>query len=171
MRRERRGDPDKEARELAERLGMLDRKRGGYLDLAAEGIMGRDELRAKLAELEAQRKELEEALKMARNRHRTIEQAERAWKIGAQLLDLVRIHFVCAGPEDRRRIYQALRLRADVDREGTIRLSGIFDPDVYLPAVVQGPPLDPSKPLPDGVKRHKVVVASGNTPPPAGRRT
>ena len=47
-----RGDPEREAKAWLERLATLDRKRGGYLDLAAEGIMGRDELRAKLAELE-----------------------------------------------------------------------------------------------------------------------
>jgi hypothetical protein len=46
---------------------------------------------------------------------------------------------MCACPEDRRKIYLALALRADVDREGTIRLSGNFDPDVCLPAM-QGPP-------------------------------
>jgi len=160
MRREMRGDPDKEARELAEKLQRLDRKRARYLDLAAEEIMERDELRTKLSELEGQRKELEEALKIARNHHRTIKQAERAWTIGAYLLELVRIHFVCSGPEDRRRIYRALRLRADVDREGTISLSGIFNPDVHLPDLVQGSPLDPSEPLPDDVERHKVVVAS-----------
>jgi hypothetical protein len=45
-----RGDPEREARAWLERLAALDRKRSGYLDLAAEGIIGRDELRAKLAE-------------------------------------------------------------------------------------------------------------------------
>ena len=43
--------PEREARAWLERLAALDCKRSGYLDLAAEGIMCRDELRSKLAEL------------------------------------------------------------------------------------------------------------------------
>ena len=46
-------------------------------------------------------------------------------------------------PEDRRRVYEALRLEVTVDREGKIQLNGIFDPDVYLPGVLQDPPTDP----------------------------
>jgi hypothetical protein len=43
---------------------------------------------------------------------------------------------MCACPEDRPKIY--LALRTDVAREDTIRLSGNLDPDVCLPAM-QGP--------------------------------
>jgi hypothetical protein len=158
-----RGDPDREARHLAEQLRQLEHRRSGYFDLAADGDMSREDLRVKLAEVDRQRHELQKTLRDAQGRRRSIAERERQWKLTEPLLQLVCIDLYCAGPEDRRRIYHALRLRANVDREGTIRLAGIFDPDVYLPTVIQGPPLDPSEPLPTGVERHRVVVASGDT--------
>jgi hypothetical protein len=121
--------------------------------------------------LAERRKELEGALRSARNRQQTIEELERKWKMGAQVLDLVRIHYVCTGPEDRRRIYQALRLQASVDEEGQVRRSGIFSPDVYLPTLVQGPPLDPSKSLPKVPEGTKVVVTLDNGRWPDRSRT
>jgi Recombinase zinc beta ribbon domain len=157
-----RRDPDREARHLAEQLRRLEHRRSGYYDLAADGDMSREDLRLKLREVDMQRHELQKTLRDAQGRRRSIAEAKRQWKLNEGLLQLVRIHYVCAGPEDRRRIYRALRLRADVDRDGAIRLAGIFDPDVYLPTLVQGPPLDPSELLPAGVERHRVVVASGN---------
>jgi hypothetical protein len=63
-----------------------------------------------------------------------------------------------ASPEDRRRVYQALRLQATVDREGKIRLNGIFDPDVYLPGMLRDAPTDPNKPRPRVPKGTKVQV-------------
>ncbi len=50
-----RGDPEREVKVWLEKLAALDRKRSGYLDLAAEGILEREELRAKLAELQEAR--------------------------------------------------------------------------------------------------------------------
>jgi hypothetical protein len=158
-----RGDPDRESLHLAEQLRRVERRRSGYYDLAADGDMSREDLRVKLAEVDRQRHELQKTLRDAQDRRRSIAEAKRQWRLNEGLIQLVCIHYECAGPEDRRRIYHALRLRADVDRDGAIRLAGIFDPDVYLPTLVQGPPLDPSEPLPTGVERHRVVVASGDT--------
>jgi hypothetical protein len=45
-----RGDPEREARAWLEKLAEADRRRDGYIDLAAEGILERDELRARLAQ-------------------------------------------------------------------------------------------------------------------------
>ena len=39
------GDPDREAKTWHAKLAETERKHDGYLDLAAEGIMGREELR------------------------------------------------------------------------------------------------------------------------------
>jgi len=49
------GDHELEVKAWSDRLDNLDRKRGGYLDLAAEAIMDRDELRTKLAEIRESR--------------------------------------------------------------------------------------------------------------------
>lgn len=163
VRREMRGDPDREARELAEQLKKLDRRRSAYIDLAADEAISREDLRDKLAELETRRKDLEEALRSARNRHKSIEDAERAWGMAAQVLDLDRISYTTASPEDRRRLYLALGLRADVERDGAVVLSGVFDSGIrLLDALRDGP--DVTTPWPGVGGRHEVFVASGNTP-------
>jgi len=50
-----RGDPGREAGAWLERLAEADRKRSGFQDMAAEGLITFDELRAKLADLEETR--------------------------------------------------------------------------------------------------------------------
>ena len=159
-----RGDPVREARALADRLRRLEYRRGNYYDMAADGDMSRDVLRAKLAETNRQREVLQEALRENENRHRSVEKLEWLRDRNIHLLKAFPPSFMCACPEDRRKIYLALALRAEVDREGTIRLSGIFDPDVRLPAM-QGPPdvLTPRLHSLGNKERHKVVVASGDT--------
>ncbi len=49
------GDPRDELKAFSEELEKIDRRRGGFLDLAADSLMNRDELRTKLAELEERR--------------------------------------------------------------------------------------------------------------------
>jgi hypothetical protein len=159
-----RGDPVREARALTARLRRLEHRRGNYYDMAADGDMSRDVLRGKLAATNQQREVLQEALREIENRHRSVEKLEWLRDSNLHLLRAFPPSFMCACPEDRRKIYLALALRADVDRKGTICLSGIFDPDVYLPGVMQGPPdtLTPRLHSFDARERHKVVVASGN---------
>jgi hypothetical protein len=62
------GDPDREARRWHKKLAKADRKRDGYLDLAADGIMGREELREKLSALEEVRKTAKRELEAIRSR-------------------------------------------------------------------------------------------------------
>ena len=50
-----REDPEREKGRWLEKIAACERRRSGYLDLAADGLMGRDELRAKLSELEEDR--------------------------------------------------------------------------------------------------------------------
>jgi hypothetical protein len=106
-----RGDRELEAKAWLDRLAALDRKRGGYLDLAAEGIMDRDELRAKLAELQQDRETAEREIATIEGRRKRLEQMERdrdtimehyAGTVPESLDDL--------SPEERHRIYKKLRL-------------------------------------------------------------
>ena len=150
------------------RIAFVSRLRSsGYLDLAADGLMDREELRGKLAELDLQRGELEEALRAARNRQQSIEELEQAWLAASAFLGLHGPTYAAAGPEDRRRIYQALRLQATTEKDGTVILTGIFDPAIRLIDLVTGPPPDLSAPLPKPPVGTRVVVASENTSPPA----
>ena len=106
-----RSDPELEAKAWLVRLAALDRKRGGYLDLAAEGIMDRDELRAKLAELQENRETAEREIAAIEGHREQLEQIERdrdtimehyAGTVPESLDDL--------SPEERHKIYKKLRL-------------------------------------------------------------
>jgi site-specific DNA recombinase len=72
-----RGNPDREARAWHKKLAEADRKRDGYLDLAADGIMGREELREKLSALEVVRKTAKRELEAIRSREERLEALER----------------------------------------------------------------------------------------------
>jgi hypothetical protein len=47
-----RGDPEREAKSWLERISEVGRKRSSFQDMAAEGLIDFDELRAKLVALE-----------------------------------------------------------------------------------------------------------------------
>ncbi len=148
-REQMRENPEKEVHDLAGRLQKLDQKEGYLLDVAADTSMPKESLRTKLAELEEQRKELRKALREAEARQHALRQPRKNLAdLHFVLLQMDRMKLNQASPEDRRRLYEALRLQAIVDREGKIRLNGIFDPDVYLPGVLRDPPADPRKPRP-----------------------
>jgi site-specific DNA recombinase len=146
--RQLRGDPNKEARRLVERLQKLERRRSGYLDQEADGLMSRAELRTKLAAVDRQHQELRQALNETQDRQQSIKKLEFERDHNLHLVESLQgITYVTASPQDRHRIYKALRLRVEVDKEGQVRLSGIFDPDVHLHFVMRDPPIDPSEPL------------------------
>jgi DNA repair ATPase RecN len=71
-----RGDPEREARMWLEKIAEGDRKRSGFQDMAAEGLITFDELRAKLADLEETREFVRnelEALEESQARLRDLE--------------------------------------------------------------------------------------------------
>ena len=75
MMEELRGDPERESRAWPDRAAEIDRKRSAFQDMAAEGLISFEELRAKLTELAKNRRVAEEKLKAPRGRR------ERAWEI------------------------------------------------------------------------------------------
>jgi site-specific DNA recombinase len=120
-----RGDPEGEARTWLERLAALDRKRSGYLDLAAEGIMDRDELRLKLAELQEDRETAEREIAAIEDRREQLEQMERdretvmehyAGTVPEALDDL--------SPEEHHKIYKMLRLEVLAYPDKSLEVSG-----------------------------------------------
>lgn len=120
-----RGDPERETRGWLEKLAALDRKRGGYLDLAAEGIMGRDELRSKLAGLLEAREAAERGLSAVEGRRERLEQMERD-------RDAVVEHYAGAvpgaldalPPEERHQLYKLLRLEVLAYPDKSLEVSG-----------------------------------------------
>jgi hypothetical protein len=126
-----RGDPDREAMTLAGRLAKLERRRSGYLDLAADGDMTREDLRAKLAEVESQSRELKDALRSAQDRQEAIQKLQRERGIVFRQFSAMRdIDLRCALGEERRRVLEGLRVRVELDKDGSARISGMFDTDI-----------------------------------------
>src|SRR5215210_1862898 len=120
-----RGDPEREVKAWLERLAVLDRKRGGYLDFAAEGIMDRVELRAKLARLQEDRETAEREIAAIEGRREWLEQMEHnrdavmehyAGTVPDSLDDL--------SPEERHRIYRMLRLEVLAYPDKSLEVSG-----------------------------------------------
>lgn len=62
------GDPEREMRVWAKRLADVDAKRSRYQDMAAEGLIDFDELRAKLDALETERKTAARELEAVRDK-------------------------------------------------------------------------------------------------------
>ena len=99
----------------------------GYLDLAAEGIMGRDELMEKLSALEELRKTVEGQLEALRSRRERLEGLERNKgalleshaQMTPQALDSLT-------SEERHRVYGMLGLKATIKMDGTLEVSGTF---------------------------------------------
>jgi site-specific DNA recombinase len=122
-----RGDPGREIAMWLEKLAEVDRKRSGFQDMAAEGLITLDELRAKLAGLEDARKAAEEEIGHLRGRLERVEELERNRDA---LLDgyanLVPQALQELGPEKRRQIYAMLRLRIVVDLDGDMAITGVI---------------------------------------------
>jgi hypothetical protein len=122
-----RGDPEREARMWLEKIAEADRKRSGFQDMAAEGLITFDELRAKLADLEETREfvrnelaVLEESQARLRDLERNADTLlERYFGMVPEALDRL-------GPEERHRIYKMLRLGVTVQPEGILEVSGAF---------------------------------------------
>lgn len=120
-----RGDPDRETKAWLEKLAEVERKRSGYIDLAADGIMNRDELRAKLAALEETRATAQRELEALQRRRERIEElerdrdvlVERYAKIAPEALDAL-------APEERHHVYKLLKLTVSLHADGTLELSG-----------------------------------------------
>jgi chromosome segregation ATPase len=107
-----RGDPDREAKAWLEKLSEVNDKRAAFQDMAAEGLITFDELRAKLAALEETREVAERELAALKGQQENLQQMERD-------KDAVLRHYVTLAPEaldsltpeERRKLYNMLRLR------------------------------------------------------------
>jgi site-specific DNA recombinase len=122
-----RGNPDHEARVWLERLAEADRMRAGYQELAAKGLMTFEELGARLEELETTRRTASDELEAIRRRAERLEGLEHdrdalmEFYAGALPEELERLK-----PEERRRVYEMLRLEVSARPDGTLEVHGIL---------------------------------------------
>ncbi len=130
-RNEARGDPQREAKAWLDKLAELDRKRSGYIDLAADGIMDRDELRAKLAALEETRKTAQRELEALSRRQEEIEELERDRNALLEYYaDTAPEALDNLTPEQRHHIYKMGRFEVLSHADGTIEITGPLVPNL-----------------------------------------
>ena len=119
------GDPRDELKAFSEELEKIDRRRGGFLDLAADSLMNRDELRTKLAELEERREVVQREMDALAARRERLEELERNKE---ELLE----YYTAMAPtsleelsgEERARVYQTLRLCVRAHPDGSLEVTG-----------------------------------------------
>lgn len=120
-----RSGPEDAARRLHERLEEITRKRARAQDLALDGLLTREELRAKLSELDEARQAIEEELEayaQRAERLKTLEQDRDATL--AAFVESVPEELDRLAPEERHRVYKMLGLRVDVEGGGQTEISG-----------------------------------------------
>jgi hypothetical protein len=104
-----RGDPEREARVFTNRIAEVDRKRAAYQDLAADGLMEREELQTKLDALSHQKAAAEEGLNSLEERRRKIRELQVSReKILARYRDAVPEALEEADGKQRRTVYNTL---------------------------------------------------------------
>ena len=112
-----RNGSDGEARRLHERLEEFAHKRARAQNLALDGLLTREELRAKLSELDEAKEAVEKELAAYTQRAERLKTLE-------QDRDATLAAFVESVPEERHRIYKMLRLRINVEGDGQTEISG-----------------------------------------------
>jgi site-specific DNA recombinase len=122
-----RSDPEKETAAWLERLSTLERKRRGFQEIAAEGLMGLSELKERLAELDEERETAEEALealKLKRSRLEALEQD--AETLLTSYASTVPEGLDALSPNERQRVYKMMRLKIYTYAGGGTELDGTF---------------------------------------------
>ena len=127
-RRDSRGEPQREAKVWLGKLTEVDRKRSGFQDMAAEGLISLDELRIKLVGLEELRNTAQRELDTLASRQERFEALERDKeailesyaRMAPEALDGLT-------PEERHQFYRVLRLRVIVEPDGATQISGAFN--------------------------------------------
>ena len=124
-RRGLRGDPEREAKAWLEKLNEVDRQRERAQDMAIQGLLDYEELRAKLAALSETRATAEKELEALRGRRERMAELERdrdsLLKSYAGMAPQVLDGLI---PEERHRVYRMLKLKVLVKPDGSLEASG-----------------------------------------------
>jgi site-specific DNA recombinase len=125
-----RGDPEEEARSWLERLSTIERKRSGFQEIAAEGLMSLSELRERMARLDEEREAAEGALEALRVRRGRLEALERdAEALLSSYSGMVSKDLDELSPEEHQRVYKMIRLHVSARTDGSTEVSGLVLPD------------------------------------------
>jgi site-specific DNA recombinase len=132
-----RGEPEREIALWAERLAEADAKRVRFQHAYAEGIIGLEDLKARLAELDEARATAEReiaALEGRMERVRSLEEDRDA--VLADLEAMVPKVLDCLDPEERHHFYKMLRLRVRLWPDRSMEITGAFPEPLKVGAEV-----------------------------------
>jgi septal ring factor EnvC (AmiA/AmiB activator) len=120
-----REDPDQEAKAWAENLADVDRKRARFQDMAAEGLIHFDELRAKLVALEETRDTAQRELAALEARREQLAELERDRDtLIERYAGIVHEALDALVPEERHRVYNLLKLSVNLSTDRALEVSG-----------------------------------------------
>jgi len=120
-----RGNPEREAKAWLDKLTEVERQRSRVQDMAIEGLLDYDELRAKLVALDDTRRTAErelEALQGYQERIRALERDKDALLESYAGMAPEALSSLTA--EERHQVYKMLRVRVTVHGDGTLEVSG-----------------------------------------------
>jgi site-specific DNA recombinase len=119
------GDPATETKRWLEEISEASRKRARYQEMAAEGLIDFEELRAQLAALDDTRKTAEQELHALQRRTEHLAQLERDRdSLLESYADLMPEAIDALGSEERHRVYRMIRLEYHLAPDGSGELSG-----------------------------------------------
>jgi multidrug resistance efflux pump len=105
------GKPEQEENMWAEKLAQVDRKRSRYQEMAAEGLLTFEELRAKLTELQKSREATERELENLRSRKERLEELEKDRDaLLESLVTMIPASLDTLSGLERNKVYRMLRL-------------------------------------------------------------
>jgi site-specific DNA recombinase len=123
-----RGNPDREAKLWTDKLAEVDRKRARFKDMAAEGLIEFDDLRARLADLEETRETAQLELAALEGRREKLAELERDRDaLMESYAGMVPEALETLSPEERHHVYKLLKLRVDLSADDTLKVSGALD--------------------------------------------
>jgi hypothetical protein len=119
------GDPETEAQKWLEQISDAGRKRARYQEMAAEGLVGFEELRTRLATLEDTRKIAEREMRALQRRTEYLARLERDRdSLLESYADLMPEAIDALESKERHRVYRMIRMEVHVAPEGSFALSG-----------------------------------------------
>src|SRR5829696_4666738 len=132
-----RGEPEREMKVWAEKLAEADAKRVRFQHAYAEGIIGLDDLKARLAELDDSRTTAEQEIAILEGHLEHIRSLEE--DRDAVLADLEAMApetLNCLDAEERHRVYKMLRLRVRLWPDRSLEITGAFPEPLKVGAEV-----------------------------------
>ena len=118
-------DPLEEAEKWQERISALDNRRKRYQEMAAEGLIEFAELKERLQELEEEKTAAQREFGSHLHKGEQLEEMRRNKDELLEHLKGISVRQVDSlSPDERRRVYQIVGLRATTKGDGTVEVDG-----------------------------------------------